>query len=218
MVWEMQRSLEVQAFEDLRSETVNFLYLAGPGKQRRIKSFFEQDRPDADKPALERKPAPKGRRVSEAMKDVLADVAREQMSEIEASEARLVTSSEETLYSRRQTSSVERPVAVQIRLLQGLEKHSSGHASEAHFLTAMANKLGMSRSEVSTLWKGRDKLRSAASEKKLLQQGSKRNWRIRRYSGKRLPGAGRKSELLSVQQSLKAWFEEQRSKRPLCEE
>ena len=128
-----------------------------PRKQAKLLAFFKPEHPDAHKPVLDKKPALRGKPVSEAMKEALREVGLEHALQLkEAEQATLVKAARKRARGGRprgsaKPRSTERPVALQLKLAKSMEDQVSGFSDLEEFFIAQSKRLGMSRREVKQL-------------------------------------------------------------------
>ncbi|CAE7778430.1 unnamed protein product [Symbiodinium sp. CCMP2592] len=205
----------------------------GSGKQKRLLHFWKPEHPLAEKPPLEKEAQPKGRPLSAAMKQILAEVARESVVEQTDEEARLEA---QRRYAKKKNTgrpknlpgapskkrSAEMPLAVQARVLKQMKTEMPGFSSEQDFAAGMSRKLGLDKKYVKKLWARRDTVLLQQSERNFSVRPGKHlsghSGRGRQKASSRLPGqgfrlagAGRKAEFSAVKTALRNWFEESRA-------
>ncbi|CAE7717348.1 unnamed protein product [Symbiodinium sp. CCMP2592] len=158
-------SLSEQALVTAESSTLQ--PSSGSGKQKRLLHFWKPEHPLAEKPPLEKEAQPKGRPLSAAMKQILAEVARESVVEQTNEEARLEA---QRRYAKKKNTgrpknlpgapskkrSAEMPLAVQARVLKQMKTEMPGFSSEQDFAKSMSQKLGLDKKYVKKLWARRE--------------------------------------------------------------
>ncbi|CAE7200793.1 unnamed protein product, partial [Symbiodinium sp. CCMP2592] len=224
-------SLSEQALATAESSTSQ--PSSGSGKQKRLLHFWKPEHPLAEKPPLEKEAQPKGRPLSAAMKQILAEVARESVVEQTDEEARLEA---QRRYAKKKNTgrpknlpgapskkrSAEMPLAVQARVLKQMKTEMPGSSSEQDFAASMSQKLGLDKKYVKKLWARRENVLLQQSERNFsvlpgkhlsARSGKGRAKVTARKSGQgfRLTGAGRKTEFSAVKTALRNWFEESRA-------